>query len=160
MWVHVKQLRDAVVANDKRVPDPVGSEVFVIQKLFVRQSRSFCRHGSFGAFPEFFRGWAELFCLVCALTLGTIFESRQPPMMSVIHGRRLFDVVLDGGRTNLGLFGDDFASVVLGHNEPSMVAMNSCSSSKPSEPLIGDEFMDGAFDGKTKRFPCEFHIRF
>src|ERR1700722_9069058 len=81
-------------------------------------------------------------------------------MMSVIHGRRLFDVVLDGGRANLGLFGDDFASVDFGHNEPGMVGMNSCSSSKPSEPLIGDELMDGAFDGKTKRFPCEFHIRF
>src|SRR5580692_5323552 len=51
------------------------------------------------------------FVLVCALVLGTVFERRQPPMMSVIHGRRLFDVVLDGGRTDLGLLGDHFASV-------------------------------------------------
>ena len=41
---------DGKAANDKKVPDRVGSEVFVLQKLFVRQLRSI--GGSF--FPSAF----------------------------------------------------------------------------------------------------------
>src|SRR5258705_6248989 len=43
------------------VPDPVGSEVFVLQKLLVTpiSERSFCTRSFFGALPEFFRGWAK-----------------------------------------------------------------------------------------------------
>jgi hypothetical protein len=73
-------------------------------------------------------------------------------MMSVIYGRRLFDVVLNGERADLGLFDDNLASGLFGHNEPGMVGMNSRSFSKPSEPLIGDEFMDGAFESESQMF--------
>src|SRR6266446_8710749 len=43
------------------VPDPVGSEVFVLQKLLVTpiSDRSFCSRRLLRALPEFFRGWAE-----------------------------------------------------------------------------------------------------
>src|ERR1700737_1252593 len=47
------------------VPDPVGSAVFVLQKLFVTpiSAPSFCSRRLLGALPEFFRGWAEsAFC--------------------------------------------------------------------------------------------------
>src|SRR5882757_9994441 len=47
------------------VPDPVGSEVFVLQKLLVTpiSERSFCTRSFLRALPEFFRGWAEpAFC--------------------------------------------------------------------------------------------------
>jgi len=49
-------------ANDKMVPDPVGSEVFVLQKLLVTpiSDRSFCSRRSLRALPEFFRGWTKL----------------------------------------------------------------------------------------------------
>src|SRR5947207_5604349 len=48
-------------ANDKKVPDPVSSEVFVLQKLLVTpiSDRSFCSRRLLRALPEFFRGWAE-----------------------------------------------------------------------------------------------------
>src|SRR6266436_4847158 len=43
------------------VPDPVGSEVFVLQKLLVTpiSDRSFCSRRLLRGLPEFFRGWAE-----------------------------------------------------------------------------------------------------
>src|SRR5712671_2824337 len=47
------------------VPDPVGSEVFVLQKLLVTpiSERSFCTRSFLRALPEFFRSWAKFsFC--------------------------------------------------------------------------------------------------
>src|SRR4029077_14956816 len=47
--------------SDKMVPDPVGSEVFVLQKLLVTpiSDRSFCSRRLLRALAEFFRGWTK-----------------------------------------------------------------------------------------------------
>jgi len=47
--------------NDKKEPDRVGSDVFVLQKLLVTaiSDRSFCAHSFFRALPEFLCRWTK-----------------------------------------------------------------------------------------------------
>jgi hypothetical protein len=73
-----------------------------------------------------------------------------PPIVAIMHGRWLLNVVFNCGRPDLGFFRDHFATTIFFDNKPGMVSLDSSAAAKPTQPDAGNKLVYFALDRKTK----------